>query len=57
MFLPVGLHKVVRNRVVDVADYIDDLVVVRVHLLDKFLIEFSYPGLKTAPGYMLRNWR
>ncbi len=50
-------HNIGRNSVVNVADYIDDLIVVRVGPPAEFPIEFSYPRLKTAPKYTMRGWK
>ncbi len=50
-------HNVGSNRVIKVADYVDDLAIVRIGSSDNFPIVFSYPRLKTAPKYTLRNWK
>ena len=50
-------HNIGRNRVVNVADNIDDLVVVRLGPPDRFPFEFSYPRRKTAPRYTVKNWK
>ena len=50
-------HNIGRNRVVNVAEDIDDLLVMRVGSPNNFPFEFSYPRLKTAPRYMIQDWR
>lgn len=50
-------HNIGRNHVVNVAEYIDDLVIVRLGSPDRFPFEFSYPRLKTAPRYTINNWK
>ncbi len=50
-------HIIGNNRIVNVAKYVDDLVVVRIGPPAKFPIEFSYPRLKTVPRYTIRDWK
>jgi len=50
-------HNIGRSKIINVALDIDDLVVIRVGSPNNFPIEFSYPRLKTAPRYVIRNWR
>ena len=50
-------HNIGHNNIVSVAGDVDDLVVLRVGSPDRFPIEFQYPGLKTAPMYMISNWQ
>ena len=50
-------HNIGRNRIINVSEGVNDLVVIRVGSPDKFPIEFSYPRLKTTPRYMISDWR
>jgi len=50
-------HNIGHNNIVSVADDVDDLVVIRVGSPDRFPIEFQYPKLKTAPMYLISNWK
>ncbi|MBS7622269.1 hypothetical protein KEJ39_01160 [Candidatus Bathyarchaeota archaeon] len=50
-------HNIGRNMVINVAEDITDLLVVRVGSPTNFPFEFSYPRLKTAPRYMIQDWR
>ncbi len=50
-------HNIGHNSIVSVADDVDDLVVIRVGSPDRFPIEFQYPKLKTAPMYLISNWK
>ena len=50
-------HNIGHNRFVNVAEDVDDLVVIRVGSPNNFPMEFSYPKLKTAPRYMIGSWK
>lgn len=50
-------HDIRNNRVIKVSEDIDDLIIVRIGSPDKFPITFSYPKLKTAPTYTIKNWK
>ncbi len=50
-------HDIGNNRIIKVSDGINDLIIVRIGSPDKFPIIFSYPKLKTAPTYTIKNWK